>query len=195
MKTPFLLALPILTLMPLAAMAQTQNETVTPTIPETQIAPAPLSSPYEFVSVATSADMFIMEASQMAATKATSPEVKALATDLTNVATQRIEATRAAGQADGVEIAAPAVDGEQQGLLGKLEALDGVDFENAYVEALIYVNQRSIAYYRGFADKGGSLGSFAVESLPPLVAHFETLTGIAAERAGASGAQEPAAVQ
>ncbi|MDP3898075.1 MAG: DUF4142 domain-containing protein [Mesorhizobium sp.] len=194
MKTSILIALPILALLPFAAVAQTQNETVTPTIPETQIEPAPLSSPYEFVSVATSADMFIVRASELAETRAASAEVKALAADLSSAHTRRMEATRAAGQADKVEIAAPSVDGEQQGMLGKLEPLEGADFDKSYVEATTFVHQRTIAYYRGFADKGGNLGAHATESLPELIAQYATLTALGG-MVGASGAQQPAPAQ
>ncbi len=195
MTRPFLLALPILIAMPFSALAQTQSETVTPTIPETQIEPAALSSPYEFVSAATSADVFIVEASALAEAKpAASAEVKALAAGLSATHSKLLEATRDAGKADGAEIAEPSVDGEQQGMLGKLEGFGASEFDKSYVEAMTYVHQRLIAYYRGFAEKGGSLGSFAAANLPTLVADYTKLTGMTGT-VGASGAQQPAAAQ
>ncbi len=184
-----LMALPIVLAMSLAMPVSVSAQTkVTPTMPATQIEPAALSSPYEFVSAATSIDAFTIEASGLAKTRAASTAVKALAADLAAAHAARIEATRAAGKADKVDIAEPAVDGEQKGLISKLEALDGAAFDRAYLDAMVYVHQRAIAYYAGFAKKDGELARFAAASLPVLVTQYDAIVALA----GPAAAAEPA---
>lgn len=175
------------------ALAQDPARKVVPTIPESQIAPADLSSPYEFLSAATSASEFIRQAGALAEAKQSSAAVKATASALGDTHTQLIADARAAGKTDGVEIAKPSVDGEQQGLLGKLQGLDGAEFDRALIEAYVFVHQRAIALYRGYAEKADSLGKFAAAASPQIttdyskVAHMATMSG-----AEAAEPQKPA---
>lgn len=175
------------------ALAQDPARKVVPTIPESQIAPADLSSPYEFLSAATSASEFIRQAGALAEAKQSSAAVKATASALGDTHTQLIAHARSAGKTDGVEIAKPSVDGEQQGLLGKLQGLDGAEFDRALIEAYVFVHQRAIALYRGYAEKADSLGKFAAAASPQIttdyykVAQMATMSG-----AEAAEPQKPA---
>lgn len=185
--------LPLALLVSVSALAQTGSDKVAPTIPETQIKPAELSSDYEFLSVATSADEFIVKAAAIAATNAEAPEVKTLAQELTTAHTALIAASQAAGKADKVDIAAPSEDGEQSGLLGKLQALKGAEFDKAYVESQLFAYQRTISYYRGYADEGNNLAKFAGDTVPELVARYRALLDLAAQVGIGSAAQAPVA--
>ena len=175
----------IIALLPLAILAaysaasQEATDRLTPTIPETQIEPAPLSSSYEFLSVATSASDFVIEAAALATANEASEAVKSIASDLSATHAALKAEIMAAGKADSVEIAKPAVDGEQAGLLGKLEQLKGIDFDRAYIESQIFGHQRAIAYYRGFADRTTALGAFAAKTLRKLVADYSMLVATA----------------
>jgi predicted outer membrane protein len=197
MRTAIVTRKLILAVLPLAlisastSFAQTATDRLTPTIPETQIEPAPLSSPYEFLSVATSASDFVSEAAALASANEASEAVTTLAADLAATHAALKAELVAAGKADSVEIAKPAVDGEQAGLLGKLEPLKGVEFDRAYVESQIFGHQRAIAYYRGFADRTTALGAFAKETLQKLVADYSVLVATAEQFAQA----QPAAQQ
>ena len=174
-----LLALPLLLMLTTGSFGQAQTDSLVPTIPATQIKPAELSSPYEFLSAATSADDFIIKAGALAATNAESPEVKSLAAQLAAEHSAMMKESQAAGKSDQVDIATPSVDGEQKGLLGKLEPLTGADFDRAFVEAQIFVHQRTIAYYSGYADEGNNLAQFAATALPKLVEHYTALLELA----------------
>ena len=179
MTRRLILAIPLALLAVSASFAQTATDRLTPTIPETQIEPAPLSSPYEFLSVATSASDFVIEAAALATANEASEAVKSIASDLSATHAALKAEIMAAGKADSVEIAKPAVDGEQAGLLGKLEQLKGIDFDRAYIESQIFGHQRAIAYYRGFADRTTALGAFAAKTLRKLVADYSMLVATA----------------
>ncbi len=191
MRRLVLFLLPLALVLSAPARAQTQSDKVAPTIPETQIKPAELSSDYEFLSAATSADEFIVKASAVAATNAGSPDVKTLAAEFAAEHQAIMNAVIAAGKADKVEIAAPSVDGEQQGLLGKLQSLEGAEFDKAYVESQLFAHQRTISYYRGYADKGNNLAKFAAETTPQLVKHYAALLALADKVGIGSAAQTP----
>jgi putative membrane protein len=175
------------------ALAQDPARKVVPTIPESQIAPADLSSPYEFLSAATSASEFIRQAGALAEAKQSSAAVKATASALGDTHTQLIADARSAGKTDGVEIAKPSVDGEQQGLLGKLQGLDGAEFDRALIEAYVFVHQRAIALYRGYAEKADSLGKFAAAASLQITTDYSKVAQMATmSGAEAAEPQKPA---
>lgn len=179
MSRSLAIALLPLTLFASLALAQTPNARLTPTIPETQIEPAPLSSPFEFLSVATSASDFLIETAALASAKGESEDVKAMAAKLAASHTALKAELAAAGMQDRVDIAKAAMDGEQTGLLGKMEPLEGAALDAAYVDAQLFVYQRTIAYYRGYADRQDSLGKAAQRLLPTLVAEYGQLIALA----------------
>jgi predicted outer membrane protein len=178
-----------LALFAVPAAAQSPTDRLTPTIPETQIEPAPLSSPYEFLSVATSASDFFVESAALATAKNASSEVKALAETLTATHKAMKADLAAAGKTDGVEVAKPAMDGEQTGLMGKLRPLDGPAFDAAYVDAQLFVHQRTIAYFRGYADRQDALGEAARRLMPTLVADYVGLVALAEKSASTQPAR------
>ncbi len=188
-RRPLLALFPLALLVSSPALAQTATDRLTPTIPETQIEPAALSSPYEFLSVATSASDFVVEAAALANKNAGSEEVKAMAAKLSAAHAAIKSEITAAGKADGVEVAKPAMDGEQSGLIGKMEALKGAEFDKAYVASQIFGHQRAIAYYRGYANKPNGLGAFAAKMLPTLVKDYIELSSMGDKL----GAAQPAA--
>lgn len=165
------------------ALAQSATDRLTPTIPESQIEPAPLSSPFEFLSVATSASDFVIEASMLASSHGAAEEVKAIASRLAASHATLKNALRAAGQQDRVEVAKPSMDGEQTGLLGKLQPLQGEAFDVAYLDAQIFVHQRTIAYYRGYSRRQDALGTAAQALLPTLVSDYAQLVAMAEKHA------------
>lgn len=187
------LAVPLALMLTTGAFAQAQTDSLSPTIPATQIKPAELAGPYEFLSASTSADDFIMKLGALAQQNAASGEVKTLAAELADQHKMMMEGARAAGKLDKVEIAAPAVDGEQKGLLGKLEPVKGTDFDKAFVEAQIFVHQRAIAYFAGYQDEGNNLAAYAAKGLPVLAEQYDRLQALAKQMGIAAVEQVPAA--
>ena len=192
MRRSIFAVLPVALLSSGLAFAQNAAEKVAPTIPETQIKPAELSSPFEFLSASTSADTFVIDAAALAQTNAGSAEVKTLAQDFAASHKTLMAASQAAGKTDKVDIAAPSPDGEQKGVLSKLEALQGADFDKAFVEAVLFAYQRTLAYYRGYADEGDALAKFASENLPQIVTQYGTLLAVAEKVGIGNAAQTPA---
>lgn len=77
-------------------------------------------------------------------------------------------------------------------MLGKLEQLKGAEFDRAFVDAQIFVHQRTLAYYRGYADENNNLARFAGASLPSLVANYGMLVAMSEKLQRADGAEAPA---
>ena len=177
---------------PLPAFAQAKTDTLIPTIPESQIEAAKLSSTYEFLSTATSIDDFQVKAAALAESAAQSEEVKAFAATMASHHAELAKQDIAAGKAEKVEIATPSVDGEQQGLLTKLEGLKGPEFDRAYVEAEVYIHQRAIAIYKGYAGENNALGRFAAEALPAVKQHYAEVIKLAGNFGKQGTVQQPA---
>ncbi len=188
------LVLPFMLAVSPVAHAQTTpgtgaNDTALPAIPETQIAPAPLSSPFEFVSVATSADDFVMRAGALAETNSDDQEIKALAQKLARDHQAMMAESQPAAKEGGVDIEKPGVDGEQFRLLSLMEAERGQAFDKLFLEGQIFVHQRTIAYYLGYESEPGALGDYAKRTRPTLSAHYADIMDAAAAR-GLEGAQQ-----
>lgn len=192
MTRRFMFAMSCIALMaPLPAFAQAQTGSATPTLPESQINAAEFSSPFEFISAATSIDQFEIQASALAEQLAEAREVKQFAADTAAIHRASIEAIRSIGANEGVEIAKPSVDGEQKGMIGKLEPQKGAEFDRSYLAAQVYIHQRAIAVYRGYASKGGKLGQYAASTLPKIVERYQIAIQLA-EKLGVDAAQKPA---
>jgi len=179
----------LLTAAPFPALAQAQTDTLTPTIPATQIEALQLASTYEFLSTSSGVDEFQTKVAELAASRATSPEVKAFAQKMSDEHLALLRDATNAGQADGVELAGATIDGEQQGLLTKMETLEGEAFDRAFMESQIFVHQRAIATYKGYAKEPNNLGRFAAAALPKVIAHYEEALALA-QKFGIGAAQQ-----
>lgn len=181
--------LPVLLLLCSPALAQSQGDSSIPTIPESQIEPRALSSTYEFLSTADAADDFAITAGKMALQKSGADNIKTLAQTLVDDHSRMQQELRAAGKADNTEIAAASPDGEQKGLLNKMEPVTGTDFDRLYVESQIFLHQRAIAVFKGYQKENNNLGRYAAKTLPSLVQHYSMVIE------AASGLQAVGAVQ
>lgn len=171
------------------ALSQSQGDSSIPTIPESQIEPRKLSSTYEFLSTADAAGQFEILSGQMALQKSGSDKIKMLARQMIDDHTKAQQELREAGKADRTEIAASSPDGEQKGLLNKLEPATGADFDRLYVESQVFAHQRAIAVFKGYQSSDNNLGRFAAKTLPTLVQHYAMVIE------AASGLQAADAVQ
>lgn len=194
MRSKALLMAAFLAAAPGSALAQAQTDTMTPTIPASQIEALQLSSTYEFLSAASGIDEFQTKSAALAARLAQSPEVKAFAEKLSAAHLKLVEESAKAGLADDTDIAAANIDGEQQGLLTKMEVLEGAEFDRAYLEAQLFVHQRAIAIYKGFSDRDNNLGRFAQANLPAIVGRYEEALALAQTLGIGAAAQTQAPV-
>jgi len=166
-----------------------QDKPIMPTIPETQIEPRTVATPFEFVSAASSADEFEIKAAQIALQKAQLPEVKAFAQMMIDDHTKSTVALMSAAKSDNVDIAAPSPDGEQQGMLGKLEQANAPDFDRVYVETQVFVHQRALSLFRGYSEGDAALNRFAMGTLPVLTSHYNAITELAGKVEAESAVQ------
>lgn len=155
------------------ALAQPANDTSAPTIPKSQLDATPAFSPYAFVATAAASNDFEMKAAELALQRAGDPEVKAFAQMMLDDHAKAQKELIAAGEADKVEIGQPGVDGEQDGILGKLEPTKGAEFDRLYVETQVLAHKRSVSLFQGYQDGDTNLHKFAQKSLPTLTAHYD----------------------
>jgi putative membrane protein len=178
-----------LALASLPAFGQAQTDTLTPTIPASQIEALQLASTYEFLSTATGIDEFQTKAAALAENAAQSAEVKAFAQKMAAEHLKLVAAATKAGEADQTDIAAAHIDGQGQNLLIKMEVLEGAEFDRAYAEAQVFMHQFAIATYKGFAGKDNNLGRFAAATLPTIEQHYAEAMALA-QSLGMGGAEQ-----
>jgi putative membrane protein len=169
----------MLMLCPLPALAQTAADDAVPTIPADQKAPVPAFSPYAFLATAAAANAFEIEAAKLAQAKAGDAEVKAFAAQMLADHEKAQAEMFAAAKADKVEIAEPSMDGEQDGMIGKLEAASGAAFDQLYVGTQLAAHERAVALFQGYQGSDTELRRFANATLPVLVAHHDRVAALA----------------
>jgi putative membrane protein len=172
-----------------AAFAQSQSDSSVPTIPESQIEPRTVATTYEFVATASSGNAFEIEAATLALQKAAMPEVKALAQKMLDDHTAAQEELLAVGKSANTDIAKPAPDGEQQGLLDKLGAADPAGFDAMYLDSQIFAHQRALALFKGYAEGSEPLNQYAAKTLPTLQMHYQMVLDLSAKLPGEAAVQ------
>ena len=160
-------------------LAQTAADDAVPTIPADQKAPVPAFSPYAFLATAAAANAFEIEAAKLAVQKAGDAEVKGFAQQMIADHEKAQADMFAAAKADKIEIAEPSMDGEQDGMIGKLEATSGADFDSLYVGTQLAAHQRAVALFQGYQGSDTELRRFANAALPVLVAHHDKVKALA----------------
>jgi putative membrane protein len=153
------------------AFAQTDALSPQRTIPESQTEVVSVGTPMEFLSAAASANQFEIDAAELALSKQVRDGVRSLAQSLLDDHTAAQKSLLEAGAAEGLDIATPGPDGEQQAMLMTLERLDGEEFEIAFLRAQVFAHQRAIALYRGYHEGETNLHEHARSSLPKLEDH------------------------
>lgn len=188
MFRPTLAALAV-SLLVAPALAQSQSDSAVPTIPESQIEPRTVATTYEFVATASSNHAFEIEAATLALQKAVMPEVKALAQTMLDDHTAAQAELLAVGKSANTDIAKPAPDGEQQGLLDTLGAADPQAFDAAYIDSQVFAHQRALALFKGYAQGSEPLNQYAAKTLPTLQMHYGMVLDLAAKMPGKAAVQ------
>lgn len=189
MFRPALAALAVSLVVASPAFAQSQADSSVPTIPESQIEPRKVATTFEFVATASSGNAFEIEAARLALEKAQSPEVKALAQTMLDDHTAAQEELLAVGKSANTDIAKPAPDGEQQGLLDKLAAADAAAFDAAYIDSQVFAHQRALALFKGYAEGSEPLNQYAAKTVPVLQMHYQMVLDLAAKLPGEAAVQ------
>jgi putative membrane protein len=135
----------------------------------------------DFTNQVAASDRFEIESGQLAASKATSTEVKSFAQMLVKdhqKSTADLKA--AAGQASPPLTPDPALDAEKQGMLSALQAANGADFDRLFVEQQIAAHEKALALLQSYSAGGDneSLRGFATKAASVVEAHLGQVRGL-----------------
>lgn len=128
----------------------------------------------EFAAKATSSNLFEIESSRLAETKAQDVAVKAFARQMIADHTKATAEMQAALKADKVAAPVPAaLDPAHQAQLDGLSGASGTAFDRAYVSAQKAAHDEAVALFSAYAENGepSALKSFAAKTLPVLKQH------------------------
>ena len=130
----------------------------------------------EFVTMASSSDMFEIQSSTAALEKAESAEVKQFAQMMIADHGKSSEELLAAVQESGLDITPPgAMVEKHKEPFDAMNAANVPDFDAAYIDAQVVAHQEAIALMQSYAESGDNeaLRAHAEKTLPVIQAHFE----------------------
>ncbi|WMT92816.1 DUF4142 domain-containing protein [Pelagibacterium sp. H642] len=147
-----------------------------------QDSPPPIVDPQQFADSAASSNTFEIESSELAINTSQNEEVVAFAEQMVTDHTAAGEQMMAAAEEDGIT---PASEMEElhQTQIEELSALQGEEFDQAYIAAQVAAHRSAVALFESFSTDGqeSALKSFAAETLPTLEQHLEHITQMAEE--------------
>jgi putative membrane protein len=137
----------------------------------------PMATP-DFVKNAALSDMYEIASSKMAATMASSADVKKFAANMITAHTATTAALKAAKAKDGVTDTPPsALDPEHQAMIDALKAAKGATFDTLYKSQQSEAHTRTLALMQGYAAGGDqpALKAFAGDTAPKVKMHLDML--------------------
>jgi putative membrane protein len=142
--------------------------------PAIGVAPATAPSPQEFAQTVAASDAFEIQASQLAAQKATRADVKEFARTMVNDhQTRARELTRLAPR---MELTAPTPEltAEQRSNLDALRTATGAAFDEAYLDQQVAAHRAAVSAFETFANNAtdSELRQWASATLPKLQQHL-----------------------
>jgi putative membrane protein len=137
----------------------------------------------EFVTMASAANRFEIESSELALQKGQNGQVKSFAQHM-------IDDHTAAGQkmkqvASEAGLSPPdKLDDRHQALMDQLSAASGNEFDTLYVKMQVQAHEEAVNLFGNYAKAGddAALRSFAEQTLPKLEEHRQKIKGISAEQ-------------
>jgi putative membrane protein len=132
----------------------------------------------DFVKNAALSDMYELASSKLAASSATSADVKKFAAQMITAHTATTAGLKAAIAKDGVKETPPAaLDAEHQALIDALKASKGADFDSLYKTQQTDAHTKTLALMQGYATTGdqAALKAFASDTAPKVKSHLDML--------------------
>ena len=129
-----------------------------------------------YVGMAAASDMYEIQSSQLALTRAQTPALRDFAqmliTDHTNTTRQLTAAATAAGMAPP----APALLPMQVQMLNQLQGTGGGDFDRVYASQQVQAHQMALALHSNYAQNGDAepLRAVASAAVPVIQHHLDT---------------------
>jgi putative membrane protein len=127
-----------------------------------------------FVKKAAISDMYEIQASQLAQTKAASADVKTFASRMVTDHTKTSDQLKSILSGKSGLKAPTAIDAKHKGLLSKLRAASGASFDSAYAQQQLDAHQQAVTLFTGESQNGKDpdLKTFASQTLPTLQQHL-----------------------
>jgi len=134
-----------------------------------------------FVQAAAMSDMYEIEAGKIAASRATSAEIKAFANDMVATHT-KTSATLKAKLAEGnVSVALPTeLDARHKGMIDNLTGATAEDFDQRYTNQQVNAHEEAVILFRGYSENGENavLKASAAETLPVIQQHLDHIKSL-----------------
>jgi putative membrane protein len=135
----------------------------------------------EFVDTAAKSDAFEIAAAKLAATNASSADVKSFAKKMIAAHTESTAKIKAAAaKADPAIKPDATLTDDQSGKLADLRKLKGEDFDTAYVSGQVSAHKDALSLMKSYADKGEvkSLKTAAGEIAPIVQQHLDMVRAL-----------------
>jgi len=135
---------------------------------------AAAASDATFVKKAAISDMYEIQASQLAQTKAVSADVKTFASKMIADHTKTSDQLKSILSSKSGLKAPTAMDAKHKALLSKLKSASGASFDSAYAQQQLEAHQQAVTLFTGESQNGKDpdLKNFASETLPKLQQHL-----------------------
>jgi putative membrane protein len=137
---------------------------------------------FDFMTTADLAGLAEVELGKLAQTKAQNAEVKKFAALMVTDHTKAGDELKALGKKKDFKPATE-MDSAHKSIMQKLQGLSGVDFDKAYVDAMIDDHEDAVDLFKGQANGGkdAELKAFAAKTLPTLEGHLKMINDIKAK--------------
>ena len=132
-----------------------------------------------FAGAVAASDMFEIQSAELAAEKAQSADVKSFAAQLRKDHEKSTADLKTAAASSNVTVA-PALDDEKQGMLDKLKAASGADFDKQFVEMQKTAHQNALNLLQSYASSGDNpaLKDFATKASKVVQGHLDHVNGM-----------------
>jgi putative membrane protein len=116
---------------------------------------------------------------QLAAEKASSPDVKAFGQQMIDDHTKANDQLKAVAESEGMTLPID-VNGKQQAMYDRLSKLSGAQFDSAYVKDMVMDHQEDVKEFAKEAQSGTDekIKSFASQTLPVIQGHLDKIKSI-----------------
>jgi len=137
------------------------------------------SADTHFAIKAAQGGMAEVKLGQLAATKASNPDVKAFGQKMVDDHTKANDQLKSIAQDEGMTLPGD-VNQKQQATYDKLSKLSGADFDKQYVKSMVTDHEEDVKEFRKEANSGKDekIKSFASQTLPTLQEHLDMIKSI-----------------
>jgi putative membrane protein len=133
-----------------------------------------------FINEAARSDMYEIQSSQLATTKASSQAVKDFANQMIRDHTNSTQIVMAAAQSAGMNPTPPSLDSRRAGMISQLQGASGADFDRMYLRQQLMAHQEALALHSGYAKNGDNtaLRGAAAQIAPIVQQHLAHVQGM-----------------